>query len=279
MEAFGCVSVSLCSTIRVDLIKRLVLLHSGLSVIDYTRDYTCCNTFLHGDKALRRWNISRLAHTFNYDSFTVVSALQVSGFASLIENQHRSPALLRTNGFSRVRFCRDRPDMFYARESHFRRSPHCHSCPADAITWCPRREGRNGKKIVTQWSCARVTFPPGFSLTWHRIGVNQAASALARGSRKTGGCPVRYRRFYTRLVSAPGLGRDSRYRWKTLRKTCIPRLRSILAFAMRRALYSKRKCAISEYMGDFVITSWSRRDQSRARARAAAHAINYHRIF
>jgi len=195
------------------------------------------------------------------------SAWQISGFASLIEaDQHRSPVLLRTNGLNRVKFSRDRPDTSHARESHFRRSPHRHSCPADAITRCPQREGRNGKKIVTQWSCARVTFPPGFSLTWHRIGVNQATSALARGSRKTGGCPVRYRRFYTRLVSAPGLGRDSRYRWKTLRKTCMPRLRSILAFAMRCALYSKRKCAISEFTS---VTLHRQVDEiNRARARA-----------
>lgn len=89
----------------------------------------------------------------------------------------------------------------------------------DAITWVHIREGRNGKKVLlTSELRANGVFPPGFSLTWHRIGVKRATSALARGSRKTGGCPVRYRRFYTRLVSAPGLGRGSRYRGKRRRR-------------------------------------------------------------
>lgn len=103
-----------------------------------------------------------------------------------------------------------------------------------------------------------VSFPPGFSLTWHRIGVKRATSALAHGSRKTGGCPVRYRRFYTRLVSAPRarLGRDSRYRWKTLRRRCMPCLRSIPSLVKFYSLYFQRKSAAnpSANIWVFIIT-------------------------
>lgn len=92
----------------------------------------------------------------------------------------------------------------------------------------------------------RATFPPGFSLTWHRIGVKRATSALARGSRKTGGCPVRYRRFYTRLVSASGLGRESRYRQKT-HKTGTPSVssRSIFNSSVAALNLEKKKNAQS----------------------------------
>lgn len=69
----------------------------------------------------------------------------------------------------------------------------------DAITQVHNGREETGRKCYISRSCARTSFPPGFSLTWHRIGVKRATSALARGSRKTGGCPVRYRRFYTRL--------------------------------------------------------------------------------
>lgn len=67
--------------------------------------------------------------------------------------------------------------------------------------WVHNGREETGRKCYILRSCAQTSFPPGFSLTWHRIGVKRATSALARGSRKTGGCPVRYRRFYTRLVS------------------------------------------------------------------------------
>lgn len=81
------------------------------------------------------------------------------------------------------------------RDSHyFRRS----------LRWRESHNAREetGRKCCYCRSGVRTSFPPGFSLTWQRIGVKRATSALAHGSRKTGGCPVRYRRFYTRLVSA-----------------------------------------------------------------------------
>jgi len=123
-------------------------------------------------------------------------------------------------------------DLAWLILSHFRRNPH-HSYSFDVITWVHNEREETGRKCYFVAARER-SFPPGFSLTWHRIdGKTSDVRSRARLSQDW-----RLSSLLSSILYAPCQRTQTRSQFALSRKMLkMSLLRSIFTPAMQRALY------------------------------------------